>query len=93
MNKHYYVYIATNKSHTLYIGITNDPVRRKWEHKNKLLDGFTKKYNIDKLIYIEEYKDVIEALIREKQIKSWSRKKKINLIKKVNPKFEEIRLE
>ncbi|MBI4991321.1 GIY-YIG nuclease family protein [Candidatus Gottesmanbacteria bacterium] len=90
MSKNYYVYIATNRSHTLYIGITNNPVRRMWEHKNKLIDGFTRKYNIDKLIYIEEYQDINQALAREKQIKSWSRRKKINLIKIANPKFEEI---
>ncbi|MBI5452484.1 GIY-YIG nuclease family protein [Candidatus Gottesmanbacteria bacterium] len=90
MSKNYYVYIATNRSHTLYIGITNNPVRRMWEHKNKLIDGFTRKYNIDKLIYIEEYQDINQALAREKQIKSWSRRKKINLIKAANPKFEEL---
>ncbi len=89
MSKNYYVYIATNKSHTLYTGVTNNPVRRIWEHKNKLIEGFTKKYNIDKLVYIEEYKDINQALVREKQIKSWSRKKKINLIKSTNPKFKE----
>ena len=93
MSKNYYVYVATNKSHTLYTGVTNDPVRRNWEHKNKLVNGFTRKYNINKLIYIEEYNDINQALAREKQIKSWSRKKKINLIKNANPNFEEIRLE
>ena len=92
MNKNYYVYIATNKSNTLYTGVTNNPVRRMWQHRKKYIDGFTKKYNINKLIYLEEYSDIRLALEREKQIKSWSRMKKINLIKKTNPKFEEIRL-
>ncbi len=93
MNKRYFVYILTNKSHTLYIGLTNNPNKRVWEHKNKLVDGFTKKYNIDKLIYLEEYKDIRDAIYREKQLKSWSRSKKINLIKRVNHNFEEIKLE
>ena len=63
-----------------------------WEHKNKLADGFTKKYNIDTLMYYEEYNDVKEALAREKQIKAWTRKKRIDVIKIKNPLFEEIQL-
>jgi len=92
MEKSYYVYILTNKSHTLYVGVTNNPIKRVWEHKNKLVDGFTKKYNIDKLLYIEEFNDINTALFREKQIKSWSRKKKIKLIKTANSDFKEIKL-
>lgn len=64
--------------------------RRVWEHKNKLIGGFTKKYNIDKLVYFEEYNQIIEALNREKQVKSWTRQKRINLIKSQNHTFEEI---
>ncbi len=86
----YYVYILTNKSNTLYIGVTNDIVRRVYEHKNKLVSGFTERYNINKLIYIEEYDSVIDAIEREKQLKKWSRKKKINLIKFINPRFDEL---
>ena len=83
----YYVYIMTNRSGTLYIGITNNLIRRAYEHKNKLIDGFTKKYNINRLVYFEETSDVYSAISREKQIKGWIRKKKIELIEKANPKF------
>ena len=86
----YYVYILTNKSATLYIGVTNNLERRLYEHKHKYLEGFTKKYNINTLIYFEEYSDLIEAIAREKQLKGWSRKKKIYLIKSINPLFEEL---
>lgn len=88
----YYVYILTNKSFTLYIGVTNNLIKRIWEHKNKLVKGFTKRYNIDKLIYFEEFTDIRDALNREKQLKSWGRKKKIELIKEKNLKFDEIQL-
>jgi len=90
MNKNYYVYILRNNSGNFYIGITSNLVKRIWEHKNKFVEGFTKKYNIDKLIYYEIYSDPETAIAREKQLKNWSRKKKINLIVKMNPKFEEI---
>lgn len=86
----YFVYILTNKSNTLYIGVTNDLVRRISEHKNKVVKGFTQKYNIHKLIYVEQYTKSIEAIAREKQLKGWSRKKKIQLIKTINPTFEEL---
>ncbi len=88
----YYVYILTNKSFTLYIGVTNNLIRRIWEHKNKLVDGFTKKYQINKLIYFEEYKDIQNALNREKELKGWIRKKKMELIKTTNPDFIELLL-
>lgn len=90
--KNYYVYILTNKSGTLYTGVTNDLYRRLYEHKNKLVPGFTKKYNIDKLIYYEIFDDPRSAITREKEIKGWTRKKKIELIKKVNPNFEELEI-
>jgi len=90
MPHQYYVYIITNKSSTLYIGITNNLYRRLYEHKNKLIPGFTKKYNIDKLIYYEVFDSSETAIGREKEIKGWIRKKKINLIKKVNLNFEEL---
>ena len=90
--KQYYVYILTNKSNTLYIGITNDLIRRLYEHKNKLIAGFTKKYNIDRLIYYEVFDSPETAIQREKEIKSWTRKKKLELIKKINPNFEELEI-
>jgi len=88
----YYVYILTNKSNTLYIGVTNDLIRRLYEHKNKLVAGFTKKYNIDRLIYYEVFDDPEAAISREKELKGWTREKKIDLIKKVNPNFEELEI-
>jgi len=90
--KQYYVYILTNKSNTLYTGITDDLYRRLYEHKNKLTPGFTKKYNIDKLIYYEVFDDPESAIQREKEIKGWTRKKKLELIKKVNPNFKELKI-
>ena len=86
----YYVYIMTNRSGTLYVGVTNNLIRRVYEHKNKLVDGFTKKYNINRLVYFEETSDVYSAIAREKQIKGWIRKKKIELIEKTNPKFRDL---
>ncbi len=74
----------------IYIGMTNDLSRRMYEHKNKLVDGYTKKYNIDQLVYFENYTSPIEAIAREKQLKNWSRVKKMTLIKSNNPNFEEI---
>ncbi|HET56478.1 MAG TPA: GIY-YIG nuclease family protein [Ignavibacteria bacterium] len=90
MLKQYYVYIMTNKSRTLYTGVTNDLNRRVYEHKNKLIKGFTSKYNITKLVYYEEYNDINDAIRREKQIKGWSRKKKIELIESVNPEWKDL---
>ena len=84
MGQHY-VYIMTNYSKTLYTGVTNDLQRRVYEHKHKLVDGFTKKYNLTKLVYYEATEDVRCAIEREKQIKGWLRAKKIALIESVNP--------
>ena len=84
--KNYYVYIVSNEARTLYIGITNNLERRLYEHKNKLINGFTKKYNLTKLVYYETTIDVRDAIAREKQLKGWLRIKKITLI-------EESRLE
>ncbi|WP_035139461.1 GIY-YIG nuclease family protein [Fischerella sp. PCC 9605] len=89
MNK-YYVYILTNYSKTLYTGVTNDLIRRIHEHKQKLIPGFTQKYNIDRLVYYEETVDVAEAIAREKQIKGWLRAKKIALIESMNPEWNDL---
>ena len=84
-NKHY-VYILTNKSNkVLYTGVTNDLVRRMFEHKNKIVEGFTKKYNLTKLIYYEATINVESAIRREKQLKNWHRDWKINLVNQFNP--------
>ena len=88
--KQYYAYIMTNNSGTLYTGVTDDLVRRVYEHKNKLIEGFTKKYNITKLIYYEITGDVKAAIQREKQIKGWLRRKKIALIEVANPEWHDL---
>ena len=90
MSKEYYVYIMTNKSRTLYIGVTNNLIRRVYEHKNKLIEGFTKKYNIQFLVYYESGLDINSAITREKEIKGWIRKKKIALIDSVNPQWKDL---
>ncbi len=91
MEKQYYVYVATNKRNTvLYTGVTNDLDRRMYEHKNKLVKGFTKKYNVDKLVYYEIFPNPEEAIMAEKKIKAGSRKKKIDLIIEDNPEFKDL---
>ncbi|MFC2094155.1 GIY-YIG nuclease family protein [Bacteroidota bacterium] len=91
MNKQYFVYIMTNKNNTvLYTGMTNNLIRRVYEHKEKLLDGFTKKYNCTKLVYYEFFNDPYNAIAREKQIKAGSRKKKIELINSMNPNWKDL---
>ena len=80
----------SNKSKTLYIGMTNNIIRRVYEHKNKLNDGFTKKYNITKLVYFESTPDVNTAIEREKQLKNWHRQWKINLIESKNPSWQDL---
>ena len=74
----------------LYIGVTNDLMRRLYEHKNELVEGFTSKYHIHKLVYYEEYKNVEDAILREKQLKHWRRSKKKILIEKINPFWEDL---
>lgn len=86
--KSYYVYILANKKNgTLYVGITSDLAKRVWEHKNKVVEGFTKKYSVDKLVYFDEFDSPQDAIVREKQIKNWHRQWKINQIEKENPKW------
>ena len=91
MERQYYIYILSNQNNSvLYVGITNDLVRRIYEHKNKLCQGFTKKYNIDKLVYYEICIDPISAITREKQIKGGSRKKKELLIESMNVEWVDL---
>ena len=86
----YYVYIVTGKSNSaLYIGVTSDLSRRIYEHKSEAIDGFSKRYHLHKLVYFEEYSEINQAILREKQLKAWKREKKIELIKKQNPTFRE----
>ena len=94
MNKTYAVYIMTNYSQTsFYIGVTGNLQKRVWEHKNKFVEGFTKRYNIDRLVYYELTDSVETALNREKQLKRWHRDWKINLIKEMNPRFKDLSID
>ena len=90
MNNTYYVYIMSNKSKTLYIGITNNLARRINEHKKKMIDGFSKKYNITRLVYAEETNNARSAILREKQLKGWLRNKKVALIEEHNPNWDDL---
>jgi len=84
--KQYYVYIlASKKNGTLYIGVTNNLLKRVYEHKNDLIGGFTRKYSVHNLVYYEAYSDIYDAIAREKRMKKWERRWKINLIEKSNP--------
>ena len=88
---HYYTYIVTNKKHgILYTGMTNDLATRASQHKNKRVKGFTSRYNLDKLVWFEEFQWVYDAIAREKQIKGWTRKKKIALIEAFNPEWTDL---
>ncbi len=84
----YFVYILSNwDDSVLYIGVTGNLPRRLYEHRNNLVDGFTKKYNVHKLVYFEETNDVYSAISREKQLKKWGRSKKAKLIEQINPQW------
>lgn len=87
----YYIYILSNTPNTvLYVGVTRDLYKRMYQHQNKLIKGFTTRYNVSKLIYYEEYKNINEALVREKQLKGWKREWKVSLVLTVNPKFRDL---
>ncbi len=89
--KSYYVYILTNwNNEVMYVGVTNNLERRIYEHKQKLIDGFTKKYNLNKLVYFEETNDVLSAIKREKEIKKWRREKKNALVLKDNIQWKDL---
>ena len=88
--KTYYVYILTNPGGMLYTGITNNLLRRLYEHRNELVEGYTKKYHISRLIFFEETSDVNIAIAREKELKGWRRRKKLDLIKSSNPTMRDL---
>jgi len=86
----YFSYIVASRSHTLYIGVTSDLHKRVFEHKWREHDGFTERYNCDRLVWFERYQDVQKAIAREKQLKGWRREKKISLIEKANPAWVDL---
>ncbi len=88
--KTYYVYIMSSKSGTLYTGMTSDFENRVYQHKNILMKGFTKKYDVNRLVYFEETGDVDSAIAKEKQIKSWRSSKKVEMIKSMNPTWKDL---
>ena len=89
--KNYYVYLLTNwNNRVIYAGVTNDLNRRIYEHKNKLIEGFSKKYNLTKLVYFEETSDINAAIAREKEIKKWRREKKDKLVSQTNPNWQDL---
>jgi len=91
MKKREFIYLLTNSANTvIYTGVTNNLQKRTYEHKKKLVEGFTKRYNINKLVYYEQFEDIINAIEREKQIKGGSRQDKIDLIKSTNPQFKDL---
>jgi putative endonuclease len=85
-----YVYILSSRTKKLYVGVTNDLERRMWEHKTGMLDGFAKRYNIDRLVHYEESHSIRSAIEREKQLKGWLRVRKIELIESTNPEWDDI---
>ena len=91
MSDQYYIYIlASRRNGTLYIGVTSDLIKRVYEHKNNLVGGFTKKYNVHRLVYYEKTEDISSAIMREKRIKKWKRTWKIELIEKSNPEWRDL---
>lgn len=91
MPKQYYVYIMTNSRNTvLYVGVTSDLIKRVYEHKAKLADGFTSRYNVVKLVYYEVFEDIENAILREKQMKAGSRQKKVRLIDSTNREWHDL---
>ncbi len=90
----YFVYImASKRNGTLYIGVTNNLIKRVYEHKNNIVEGFTKKYSVHKLVYYEETPDIYSAIEREKRLKKWNRRWKIELIEKFNRNWEDLYVE
>ena len=90
----YYIYIlASKKNGTLYVGVTSDLIKRIYEHKNNLIEGFTRKYSVHNLVYFETTESIESSIMREKQLKKWNRTWKINLIEKSNPDWNDLYLE
>ena len=91
MNKNFYVYILASKQNgTLYIGVTSNLIKRIWAHKESLADGFTKKYNVKKLVYYEQHQNSESAIRKEKRLKEWKRRWKLELIEKFNPEWNDL---
>jgi len=90
MSRDYYVYIMSNRTHVLYIGVTNDLERRVLEHRSGTFGGFTSKYKLKRLVYFEDSEDINAAIAREKQLKHWRREKKSALIEKMNPTWSDL---
>lgn len=91
MKQHFYIYILSSlHNRVLYIGLTSDLQKRIWEHKNKIIKGFTQKYNVDRLVYYEVYDDAENAIKRERNMKEWKREWKIELIEKKNPEWKDL---
>ncbi len=87
----YFVYVlASKRNGTLYIGVTDNLIRRVYEHKNNLVEGFTMRYGVHDLVYFEEHRDINQAILREKQMKKWKREWKLNLIEKQNPNWKDL---
>jgi putative endonuclease len=93
MTRTYYVYITASISRVLYIGVTSDLIKRVHQHKEGVVDGFTKSYRADRLVYFEETSDVHVAITREKQLKGWRREKKVALVEAMNPKWNDLYLD
>ena len=85
-----FIFQPSKRNGTLYIGVTNDIIKRVYEHKNNLIDGFTKKYNVHLLVYYEQITDIDSAIQREKQLKKWNRKWKLKLIEEANPEWDDL---
>ncbi|HCO94802.1 MAG TPA: hypothetical protein DIU00_12765 [Phycisphaerales bacterium] len=89
--RQYYVYIlASKRNGTLYIGVTNNLLKRVYEHRNNLVEGFTQKYDVHSLVYYEVYSDIVDVITREKRMKKWKRQWKIDLIEKSNPQWRDL---
>jgi putative endonuclease len=91
MSRSYYVYVlASDIGGTLYVGVTNDLVRRVYEHRSKVAEGFTKKYDVAKLVYYEVFEDIENAIVREKRLKKWNRAWKVRMIEEINPNWDDL---
>ena len=91
--RQFWVYILTSRSGVLYVGVTNDLERRMWEHKNKRVPGFTARYNVDRLVFLESFPDAVQAIEAEKRIKGWKREKKVALVESQNPQWKDLSAE